>query len=128
MAYELHLVKRGGRSVSEREWIAAVEAVPDVRRAAGKPQVVENPTTGQKISMSRPTLDAEILFPDGPEWGPIAGQWVPVFRWSPRRGRISVNARFDPDDAQDPVRRAMAQLAKQLDAEIVGDDGEKYNF
>lgn len=126
MSYEFHLARRGGGRISEAEWRAALEATPGVRISGGAPMVGTNPATGEEIRVKSNPLDGEFQFPRGREWGGMAGQWVPIFRFRERTGRVSFEAAFDPEDPRDPVRKAVSELAKRLGAEMVGDEGETY--
>lgn len=124
MSYQLH-IRLDNEPISESAWQRAVEAVDGVRMASAGPMTIRHPVTGDEISVSGTPTSAELFFPAGYE-GPH-GQWVPVFHYSPR-GSITVNAAFDFEDPDDPVRKAMKALAGELGAVIVGDEGETYEF
>lgn len=54
----------------------------------------------------------------------IESEWLPIFRW--RDGTVSFNGLPSFDDREDPVRRVAIQIATELRAAVIGDDGETY--
>jgi len=124
LAYELH-IERPERQIAPDEWRAAVQKVSGLRFAKGD-TVGVNPATNEQIRIAGGEDDVEVLLAHGGLFGIGARQeWVRVFRFS--RGRAS----FKPGDTNspsDPVRRAAAQLARALGAQIVGDEGESYKW
>ncbi len=125
MGYQVH-IEREGDSISEAEWRQAVEAVEGVRMASGGRRVARNPMTGQGISMPGPVGDAELYFPEDCAYDGLQGRWLPIFQYSSQG--VSINAAFDWEDPDDPVRSAIQALAERLGASVVGDDGETYDF
>ena len=113
MAYSLHIKRNPPITIDE--WLSAVEAT-DCARIDGSDSVTNNPTTGK-----------EIRIPGSPEavalWFSELEKWIKVF-WF-RNGRISFNAN-DWDNPASPVRTTAFALARQLNAEIIGDEGEVY--
>lgn len=117
MPYQLHIQRRKGQ-IDESTWRAAVDATPGVRiievdRVRGR-----EADTGIMASMVIGAATAEVNFG--------AMGWTPTFFWT--AGRIRFNPPSDPDDERDPVRRTAAALAQRLRAQIVGEDGEIYDW
>jgi len=124
MAYELH-IERPGREILLDEWRTVVNSVPRLRLAEGD-VVGVNPSTNEEVRVRGAAGDVEMRFVSGGLFG-LGGreEWVRVFRFS--HGRVS----FKPgsvDSPADPIRKAAAQLAKTLGAQVVGDDGELYKW
>jgi hypothetical protein len=117
MPYELHIQRRKGR-IDEPKWRAAVDATPDVRIIEADRVRGREASTGIMASMVIGAATAEVKFG--------AMGWTPTFFWTD--GRIRFNAPSDADDEQDPVRRTAAALAQRLRAQIVGEDGETYDW
>jgi len=115
--YELS-IQRKNRQIDQAKWRTAVEATPDVRIIEADRVRGEEAGTGIRVSVVTTGETAEVNFG--------AMGWTPTFFW--REGRIRFNAPSDPDDEQDPIRRTAAALAKRLGAQIVGADGETYDW
>ena len=125
MAYELH-IERGEEGIALEEWNAAVESVPGVR-AQTEDLVGINPKTGAEIRIGRAEGDAELLVTSGESSGiDRQEEWIPFFRYF--EGRITFRATRDVDSPESAVRMAAARLAAQLNAGIVGDEGESYEW
>ncbi|MGY4398326.1 hypothetical protein ACVWZA_003532 [Sphingomonas sp. UYAg733] len=121
MAYSIHIVrhdKAGNREPIEvREWVAAVSALDGVRLASSD-VTASNPVSGENIVIKRDDADAELHDEQ-------QNAWLPVFRWS-EHGSVSFNAPSDFDEATSRVRMVAGELARNLSAELVGDEGEFY--
>lgn len=121
VAYSIHIVRhdRAGRRepVDMGEWIEAVSAVSGVRLASSD-QTALNPVTGDSIVINSDGADAEL-------YDEQQGAWLPVFRWS-KPGWVSFNAPTDFDEVTSHVRMVASDLARNLGADIVGDEGESY--
>ncbi|CAN5588105.1 hypothetical protein BH10ACI1_BH10ACI1_08890 [soil metagenome] len=113
MAYELHIKRESPITIDE--WVSVVKS-----------------TNGLKIDESdsvaiNPITNEEIRIPGSPEtvalWFSDLEEWIKVFRF--RRGQISFKA-TDWENENSPVRLASFALAEKLNAEIFGDEGEKY--
>jgi hypothetical protein len=122
MGYTIHIERRtsDGKNVpiTLTEWCEAVKRTTGVRVANGD-LAATNQMTGEVIAVRNAGGDAEVFFPEDAVW-----RWV--FRWSPS-GRISFRA---PDDFSVPtskIRLLVADLARDLDATLVGDEGEVYD-
>ncbi len=126
MGYELHIEAKGHDGEDESTWLPladwerAVEATPNVRLATGDMLVLgRNPRTGEEIGMPRR--------PGTAEWQAEPGTWWPVFFHG--RGSVSFKpGRGMTDDPAHPLRVAVAALARALDADIRGDEGELYDW
>jgi hypothetical protein len=122
MAYEIHIERRSADAqlspIALSEWRAAVSEADGVRMAEGDYQIT-NPKTDERIRLRNAGGDAEVFFPNDEAW-------LRVFRWS-SDGRISFRA---PRDFHVPtcfLRRVAAELARKLDARLIGDEGEIYD-
>ncbi len=120
MAYAIHIERRpeaGASSISLAEWEAVVERTEGVRLADGDAEAV-NPRTGEVVRILNHGGDAEAFHPGD-------GSWRRIFYWN--ETRVSFRA---PDDflARECVARSLArELARALDARLVGDEGEIYD-
>ncbi len=125
MAYALHIERRD-EGISLEEWNAAVETVPGVR-AQTEDLVGINPKTGAEIRMGPAEGDAELLVTIGGSLDTDSEEaWIPFFRYF--EGRITFRATRDVDSPESALRTAAARLAAQLNAVIVGDNGESYEW
>ena len=125
MAYALH-IERNEQEISLEEWLSALESVAGVRQQR-EDIVGINPKTGEEIRIVRDEGDAEVMFSNGGILGfGRREEWSPAFRFS--NGRASFKATREIDSPQNPVRKAAVQLAAALAAEIVGDEGERYDW
>lgn len=126
MSYSLH-IERSGSEISLEEWLAAAATLKNVRQRKDQFSV-ENPVYGDIIKVNNSPGDLEII------WHRrlldcILGkkvEWRYAFFFN--HGRASF---FPPDDInspKDPVRNVATQLARILNANIVGDDGEEYRW
>ena len=121
MAYEIHIERVTDDGDPDEleleldEWKSIV-AAKDCLRLNFKHVTVTNPATGEEISASRPDGCADML---------IGDQWLPVFQW--RAGAISFKGQPSFEDQADPIRQMATQIAIELDARVVGDEGEFYN-
>jgi hypothetical protein len=115
MGYSLHIERSEGESpITLDEWRAAVHQNAQFRLASGDVEL-ENPKTHEKIRIPNSGADVEIqVQPD---------QWVRAFSWS-SSGSISFRADFL--SAHSALVQPVFALAKELNAIIVGDDGEEY--
>lgn len=113
MAYDLHIERHSPISIDE--WLAAVEATENVK------------IDGSDFIATNATTDAVIQIPNSPEtaavWFPESEEWIKVFGF--KHGKVTFNAR-SWDSENSPIRNAAFALADKLNAEIFGDDGEKY--
>lgn len=121
MAYSIHIArhdKAGNREpIDVREWVSAVNALDGVRLVSGD-VAASNPVSGEHIFIKSDGADAELHDEQ-------QNAWLPVFRWS-KRGSVSFNAPSDFDEATSRVRMVAGKLARNLSAELVGDEGEFY--
>lgn len=125
MAYELH-IERHERKISLEEWLSVLQTVAGVRQRTDD-TVAINPKTGEEIRIDRNDGDAEVLFTSGGFLGlGRREEWCTVFYFF--NGKASFKAVRDIESSKNPVRRAAAQLAAALNAKIVGDEGEQYDW
>jgi hypothetical protein len=116
MGYSLHIERpEGESSITLDEWRGAVQRTTQFRLASGDVEF-ENPKTHEKIRIPNSGADVEILVPPD--------QWVRAFSWSPS-GSISFRADFL--SAHSLLVEPVFALAEELNAIVVGDDGEEYD-
>jgi hypothetical protein len=116
MAYAIH-IRREAAPISLAEWQVVAARQQGVRLSDGD-LVVVNPVTGEEIRFPNNGGDADLWYPDTKEW-------ARTFRWGEERG-ISFRP---PDDFLDPkshLRSVARALAGELEASVVGDEGERY--
>jgi len=113
MAYELHIERNP--PITADEWLNVTETTDGVKIDESY-DVAINPITGKEIRILSLPETAAVWFSDSEEW-------IKVFRF--RRGRISFKAHVW-DNPKLPVRETAFALARKLNAEIIGDEGEKY--
>ncbi len=125
MAYELH-IEREEQDISLDEWLEALQSVPNVREKVGD-TVAVNPRTGEEIRIGPNDGDAEALIVRGGFFGiGRREEWITAFRFF--EGKASFKATSDLDSPKSSLRIAAAQLAAALNATIVGDEGEEYDW
>ncbi|HEX6957533.1 MAG TPA: hypothetical protein VF194_06055 [Ferrovibrio sp.] len=88
------------------------------RPDSGRQRQGRQPENRRKHKISNFGGDTEILLPDQ-RWGRFS-------RWMPG-GRISLAVTDDFSSPNSTMRRIAAQLAGQLNARLVGDEGEFYD-
>jgi hypothetical protein len=122
MAYEIHIERRAPDArhlpIDLLEWRAVVAKAAGVRMAEGDFEI-SNPATGEVIRLRNSGGDAEVFFPGD-------ALWRRVFRWS-SPGRISFRAPRDFGAPASIIGRLALELARDLDALVVGDEGEIYD-
>ncbi len=114
MAYSLYIERNSPITVDE--WLSAVETIDDLRIDESD-TVGINPATGAEIRIpGRTKKEVAIWFPKSKEWIKV------FFFWE---GRILLKPN-DWDNPKSPLRVKAFELARKLNAEIIGDNGEKY--
>jgi len=120
--YEIYIERRDedGRSVAIaiEKWIDAIDSTEGVRLSQGDVNI-PNPRTGEIIAIPANTGDAEVFYE-------AQNAWLPTFRWS-ESGRASFKPKADFDTLDSQQRRIASELARKLDATMVGDEGELYS-
>lgn len=126
MSYSLH-IERSGSEISLEEWLAAAATLKNVRQR--KIQfITENPVHGDIIKVKNFPGDLEVVWPRSfldHIFGKNLG-WRPAFFFN--HGSASFLPPEDIDSPEDPVRNVATQLARILNASIIGDDGEEYKW
>jgi hypothetical protein len=119
--YSIHIRRRDtgalDSAIALSEWRAVVERTDGVRMVEGDHEIT-NPKTGELIRIRNPGGDAEVFFSH-------EAAWRRVFRWS--EGHISFAAPRDFNLPTCFLRGLAAELARALDARLVGDEGETYD-
>lgn len=122
LAYSIHIERyndTGQRAPIEREeWIEAVNATNGVR-LTGVDLTSVNPVTSENIVIQGHGPNAELRCEQD-------DAWFPVFRWN-ERGTVTFNASPDFDGAKSRLRTVAGELARKLNARLVGDEGEFYS-
>ena len=116
MGYEVHIQREDEAEITLDEWCRAVEATEGMRPAT-RDAVARNPATGEVICIAHNPGDVEVYFPED-------DAWIPCLWYS--RGRISFRPPGDFGEPASPFRRAIVALAMQLNAQVMGDEGEVY--
>jgi hypothetical protein len=121
MGYAIHITRRNlsGETlpIALSEWRAVVQRTTGVRMANGDFQA-KNPKTAEVVRIRNVGGDAEVFFP-------ADSMWRRVFHWSPS-GHISFRAPSDFEQSTSIIRRLAAALARDLNASLIGDEGEIY--
>ena len=117
MGYEVHIRHVDGSAIGLDEWCDAVAMTEGMRLASGD-AIAVNPRTKDEIRIPNQGGDVEVLFPED-------DAWVRCLSWS--LGRISFRPPADFGYPDSRFRLALAALAMQLSARLVGDDGEVYD-
>lgn len=119
MAYFLRIereMKNGeARPITLSEWKKAVDLVEGVRMSEGDAALL-NPLTKETVVLHNRGGDAELFRPD-------CNRWLRVLWWTPD-GIVRFPA---PETEGDPLLTTARSLATELDARIVGQDGEIYD-
>lgn len=117
MAYSIHLRRDSGNHISDAEWKEAVRAHPLLRLQQNEALSVINPSTGAEIQSASNLGDAEIWLDD-------SQTWVHAIRW--RTGCATLKAPRDFDEPDSFLRVLLRELAENLSAQVIGDEGEAY--
>jgi len=123
MGYDLHIERCGveteeSQPIPIAEWLAAVEAIQNVRVFAGAKHSVTNPKTGDVTSARARPGDVEVRF---------GAEWRFVFSWFEGSAKFRAHG-VAVGDASDPTWVAAVALAKRVGAVICGDDSECYDL
>jgi len=104
-----------GQDIALSEWIDLVGG-DETLRINTEPHVGLHPHTGERFAMRPRRGDAEIL---------LEGRWEPFLYF--QSGVLSMRYSEGLDDPQNPVRKKIAAVAKQLGA-LVALDSNDYLF
>jgi len=104
-----------GQDIALSEWIDLVGS-DETLRINTEPHVGLHPHTGERFAMRPGKGDAEIL---------LEGRWEPFLYF--QSGVLSMRYSEGLDDPQNPVRKKIAAVAKQLGA-LVALDSNDYLF
>lgn len=114
MSYELHITRED--MIELDEWELLVSTTDGVRCSQAGSNAIGSDC--EVISIKHRPGDTEVFFPD-------ESCWCMVFRLS-SNGKITFKAPVDWNDRESIVRRLATCLAQNLNARIVGDEGEVY--
>ncbi|MEQ1697457.1 MAG: hypothetical protein ABL901_16615 [Hyphomicrobiaceae bacterium] len=121
MAYEIHIRRldgeRGRLPIPLEAWLAAVQAVPNVRLASGD-AVAQNTATSEVIRIRDVGGNVEVI-------DPARQTWDRALRWS-AGGYASFRAPQGFENSDHPMRIVARELAEAVGAVVVGDEGETY--
>jgi hypothetical protein len=98
--------------ISLAEWQQVIDKDTDLR-CRTEPLFAVNPIDGTRVSLPVGEGDAEIF--DGEDW-------LPFLRYEPNRLVINFESGFI--DADNPIRRKIAHVSRQLNAVIATDAGD----
>jgi len=122
MAYTLKIERADDELITLEEWERAVELTEGVRLCAHEQHTTTVPKSGAVLSMNASPGDAEIYDDE-------SQRWHFCFRMS--HGAIESNARVVyralDGDLSDPLWLVVRKLADQLNADIIGEEGEIYD-
>ncbi len=125
MSYSLHIEKQGSE-IELQEWISAIEPISNARLQSENLSA-DNPKTGEEVLLYKGQGDVEVKFNQKRFFGfGEKSSWEPCFRFS--NGRASFNASEDIESSTNPVHQVAVAVAKALSAQIVGDEGEVYEW
>ena len=116
MGYSIHIQREP--SITIGEWKEASEKIEGVKHDPSDIEAL-NPVTGEKIFIPETEGSVSVFFPE-------ENEWYPVFSYSPH-GIVFQASRDWDDNFLSPVRKAASLLALELNAELVGDEGETYS-
>lgn len=115
MAYSLH-IEIPEDEIELDEWLEAVETV-DEAKLLSNPTNASNNNTNEVISFESNCGDVSVL---------INSEWVTCIFFS--NGIATFNAVDDIESPKNPVHIVASKLAGILGAQIVGDEGEIYEW
>lgn len=125
MSYSLHIEKQGSE-IELQEWISAIESISNARLQSENLSA-DNPKTGEKVLLCKGQGNVEVKFTKKSLFGfSEKSSWEPCFRFS--NGRASFNASEGIESSTNPVHQVAVAAAKALSAQIVGDEGEVYEW
>ncbi len=125
MAYCLH-IRRSPKDLTLEEWLEAVKKVDGVKLAENGMKII-NPTTRQGITVPAHAGDALVFFEAKGLLGCFRKkEWRQCIRFS--NNFATFKATPDLELPNNPLRIAAAKLAATLGAQIVGDEGEVYEW
>lgn len=126
MAYALH-IERPHSELKLDEWVAAVKRQNELKLLAEEKVEMQNPKTRETISISTNPGDVAVLFQSKGFLGVgRTKEWRTCIRFF--NGKATFFATPDIELPTDPLRVAASKLAKELNAQIVGDEGEVYDW
>ena len=126
MAYALH-IERPHSELTLDEWVAAVKRQNELKLLAEEKVEMQNPKTREAISISTGPGDVAVLFQSRGFFGfGRTKEWRTCIRFS--KGKATFFATPDIELHTDPLRVAVSKLARELNAKIVGDEGEIYEW
>jgi hypothetical protein len=117
--YTLYIERTKSNAITQAEWEQAVSKHSNLKLADAVKEFT-NPKTGEKIKFAaKPNeIDTQVIDSKGAVFATI--------RYA--NGRASFPAVGDTNLVNNPLRVAVASLAKQLKAQVVGDEGEVYDW
>ena len=124
MAYALHIKRDSPILLSE--WQDAISSIDGVKIDNSDIEA-KNPNTGELITISANEGDVLVLFKSKGFLGLFNKfSWEHAISFS--NGRASFKATEDIDSIDNPVHKAVAKISAKLNAQIIGDEGEIYQW
>jgi hypothetical protein len=109
MSITLFLERPDEQSISVDEWLQLIERHEDLRVTTAAASA-NNPRTGSTVQVQTGQASSEIN---------LLGSWLPFLSW--RRGKLTTRYRVEFDNAQDPTRLKIVQIARELEAHVCND-------
>ncbi len=126
MAYALH-IERPHSELTLDEWVAAVKRQNELKLLAEEKLEMQNPRTREVVAISTGPGDVAVLFQSKGFLGfGRTKEWHTCIQFS--KGKATFSATPDIELPTNPLRVAVSKLAKELNAKIVGDEGEIYEW
>jgi hypothetical protein len=116
VAYSLH-IERNNDPISLGEWRATVERIGGLRMSARDAELT-NPRTRERITIPNRDGDVEVLL--------SSGEWIRAFSLS-KSGSVTFRADLLSGPNERELARIVFAAARDLNARIIGDDGEEYS-
>jgi hypothetical protein len=126
MAYSLY-IERKNSPITHEEWKSAIMNTYGVRFTTASSATVHNPQRGEVISLDVDQMDVEVLFESSRFFGfQRKIEWIHCLSFS--NGRGIFKATLDVMNQSNSLHKVVLHISKDLDAEIIGDEGEVYEW
>ncbi len=115
MSYDVHIER--DPPLKLHEWKTALKETEGVRLDIAAITSIKNPVSNEVITVTNVDGDAQVL---------IGGSWTTCFRWR-HGGSVVFRASQQFSHPHDKLRNIARVLASKLNAQLVGDEGERYD-
>lgn len=103
----------GEKPITLKQWLAIVEADPDLRVSTESCSMV-HPITGVRVDVPAVEGSSEFL---------VGDEWLPFLQFA--RKRLTMRYSPDMEEADNPQRQKIAAIARQLKVPIHTDAGDE---